>query len=878
MTDNNRADPDLILAHLVKTEEQDQRGRLKIFFGSSAGVGKTYTMLEVAHEHSTQNLDVLVGIVETHKRPETEKMLEGLSVLPPYEINYRGLTLQELDLDAALKCKPDILLVDELAHSNAPGTRHPKRWNDVIELLDAGIDVYTTLNVQHIESLSDLIASSTGVWVKETIPDTVFDLADDVVLVDIDEDDLIQRLHEGKVYLAPGAMTRAAENFFKKSNLGALREIALRRTADRVDALRTTENQQDPKSTVSDKILVCIAADTMAHTLARTGKRLATSLKAPWEALHIERPQLTSTESRNNKFIAQTERTIERMGGKMTTIAAHDIVDEIINYAKINGFTKIIIGKDPRNNLRSFLSMFIVNRLIRRSGGIDVYVVTASNDPLPDEQEKKICWGCWKKHLLTLLISAVLTLPSLITTNIFNPTDQALIYLIGIVIVADKLGFLSSLFYMLIAACSFHFFILEPHYSYLLHDKSYLISFFLMLMTSYIIATQAARLRAQTMVARQQSKQSQDLLSLTRALTSTHGRFALAKTVEEHIKSSLGGDSTIWMINSEGHPSVILGDIPQATYYKDFGALVWCLENNQMAGHDTETLPSAYGTYLPLTTDQGVIGVIGYLPVDVNAPVSRSGIELLEALASLLAGALARVKAGEKENDLLLQDSKKESKDSFIEKIAAQLEKNIPNKPIDDRPSVLLEPRVLSEILGVLNNAEGSIKPSFDHGRKKNEREIPSQEMSAHPIAVTELIERARKVIDSQDKSISLAIEIPSNTPDVMVDTSMMTKAFTIILHDAAEKILFGLPLNITAERGEDDVRLNIILPVCPFTRYKQDNSLNILEDLTNDILTQQNIVETNVATGIIHLNGGTSGIEETADGKTRYYITLPIA
>ncbi|MGE0109462.1 MAG: DUF4118 domain-containing protein, partial [Bdellovibrionales bacterium] len=622
--DDTRPDPDALLSRLSPKEEGPKRGRLRIFFGSSAGVGKTYAMLEAAHEHRKQKEDVLVGIIETHGRPETADLLNDLTVLPPLKIKYRGLTLEEFDLDGALGRKPDLLLVDELAHTNAPGARHPKRWNDVVELLEAGINVYTTLNVQHVESLSDIVAESTGVWVKETIPDKIFDMADDVVLVDIDEDDLIQRLHEGKVYLAPGAMARAAENFFKKSNLGALREIALRRTADRVDALRELDDTKETNA-VSEKILVCIGADEMAPILARHAKRMATGLKAPWEAIHIHKPQLDNPTTTENEFLSKTERMIERMGGKMTVLSAHDVVGEIISYARENRFTKIIVGKDSRKNLRGFLSTFFIHRILQRSGTIDVYIVTSEKTKRIKQQKHNKKTTSFLHIIAALLLGAALTIPSFTAHGIFTPLDQGLIYLIGVVIVADHFGFLPSLLYSLLTAIAFHFFMLHPHYQDALGNKSSALSLFLLLMTSYIIATQTARLHAQTLSSRFREKQTRDLLSLTRALTSVHSRFSLAKLVAAHIEHTLGGECTVWMVNHENHLAIVLGDLPQATYYKDFGALLWCLEHNQVAGFGSETLPSASGFYLPLATDQGVIGVLGYLPRDPETSISRAG-------------------------------------------------------------------------------------------------------------------------------------------------------------------------------------------------------------------------------------------------------------
>ena len=863
MTEDDRPDPDLILSRLTQEKEKAHKGRLKIFFGSSAGVGKTYAMLKAARERSEQGDEVLVGIVETHKRPETEMLLEGLRILQPLEISYRGLTLKELALNAVLTRKPDILLVDELAHTNAPGTRHPKRWNDVIEILDAGIDVYTTLNVQHIESLSDLVASTTGVWVKETVPDTVFDLADDVVLVDIDEDDLIQRLHEGKVYVGPSAVARAADNFFKKSNLSALREIALRRTADRVDALRKTDEKESEIPALAEKILVCFAIDTMAAQLIRTTKRLATALKAPWEAVHVQQPSLLdSSASDNARFLGTIERMIERMGGRVSLLRGNNVVDEIVSYANEKKFTKIVIGKDSRKTLKNFFSNFFINRLIHQSGSINVYVVTGENTRTLIENKKTSFLSGFKplNYILTLIIVGVFTIPSIMAPNLLTPTDQALLYLIGIVLVAERIGFNASLFYAFLAACAFHIFIFEPHHRFSLDDRAYLLTFLIMLATSYVIATQATRLRAQAFFSRTKEKQAQALLALTRRLTSTNGRFPVAELVANYIKENSGGDVTVWMLNADNHPAVVLGDLPQDTYYKDFGALEWCFENNQMAGRSTSTLPSAKGTYLSLSTENESIGVLGFYPADGNETLSHEKLTLLETLAGLLATALKRVHAAEISQQIMLEKEGERLKQTFVTAVTDHFqysEKKSDQQLRQDNSKTLTD-----------ETASLKSKP-FD---------ISSVQLNKRPNSLVDLINQALEHLKDRTNDREIKKDLPSDLPDILVDASMLKQALITFLTDAFEKAYVGSSVALSAMRQEREINLRITITAeSTFTQVHCEpiNSLDIFSSENNE---KDNQIDLAVAAGILHLHGGKASIKNQADGKINYSLTLPIA
>jgi two-component system sensor histidine kinase KdpD len=643
---HQRLDPDELLKRINAGKKEGRRGKLKIFFGSCPGVGKTYAMLLAAHERLKEGIDVVAGIVETHQRPETEKLVEGLPSLAPLMLSHRGITLKELDLDAAKLRKPSILLIDELAHTNAPHMRHPKRWNDVEELLDAGIDIYTTLNVQHIESLSDVVASTTGVWVKETVPDSVFDTAEDIILVDLNADELIKRLHEGKVYIAPEVRARAMENFFRERNLIALREIALRRTAERVDAqMHALAPQHGTKDIVpvTDKIMVCIGPDPISAQLVRTAKRMATSLKAPWVAVYVENLRHYRLDKRGRQAAQQLARMAERIGGKSATIQGDNVVDEIIAYAKANRITKIIIGKPIKPVWKGLLYGSLADKIIRKSDYIDVYVITG--EPNTEGQTiGKSDLTVFKPQLYvwSVLAVAVLTAFGMGLSELVKPIDQAMIYLMGVVLVATKFGRGPSLLYSLLSVSCFNFFFIPPIYTFNVYDRSYWLTFTVMLATSFVITSQASRLRLQAIFSRKRERDTQTFYTLTKELASTRGREDISRAVTKHIADMLNVDVAIWLPDDQGQLQSVIGELPKESLVKEASVLQWSFDNGQIAGRRTTTMPSAMGLYFPMISTSGILGVMGIAAANLDREFSDDEVASLETCANLLASALER--------------------------------------------------------------------------------------------------------------------------------------------------------------------------------------------------------------------------------------------
>ena len=642
---DERPDPTALLRQVEADERRSQRGKLKIFFGSAAGVGKTYAMLQAAQRRRQEGVDVLVGIVETHKRGETESLLGDLPILPRRIVDHRGVRVEEFDLDTALKRKPSLILIDELAHTNVPCCRHPKRWQDVEELLSAGLDVFTTLNVQHLESLNDVVESITGIGVRETVPDLLFDEADDIVFVDATPDELLKRLREGKIYVAPGANERALQNFFRKTNLLSLRELALRRTADYVDAGTDDERLREGLTTqnvAGDRLMVCLGPDRLAAKLVRTARRLATSMKAPWTAVYVETGREDVRDRKLREHIQNVMQIAERNGARLVTLQGPRIADELLAYARLNGITKIIIGKPLRSPWREALRPNLVNAVIRQSRDIDVHVITGPTEPfskrrLPDLHTPRLTRG----HARALVFLAALTGAGWLFHEYLPVSSMAMIYLLGVVLVAAWLGRGPAFFAAAVSVMAFAFFFSDVPLSLDFWNHAQSVTLGIMAIISLVLADQTSRLRDQTRLSRKRERRTQIFYQLTRALAAVRGRKAVCAMVVKHTEETFGATAAIWLPDAQGTLALFtgksLGD-PE----KEAVAARWCFANAQPAGLGTDTLPSAAGHYLPIKGTEKARGVFALFGASPNEAFSPDEIEKLETIASLLASALER--------------------------------------------------------------------------------------------------------------------------------------------------------------------------------------------------------------------------------------------
>ena len=633
--------------------EESRIGKLKIFVGAAPGVGKTYEMLQQARARRKDGYDIVVGVVETHGRKETEALLDGLDIIPRRRIEYKGQWLEEMDLDAIIARRPQIVLVDELAHTNVPGSRHPKRYLDVDELLNHGIDVYSTVNIQHIESLNDVVAQITRVRVRETVPDSVFDRANAIELVDLTPDDLIERLKEGKVYV-PEQAERALEHYFSPSNLTALRELALRRTAERVDEQLLTEMQSRAIAgpwAAGERILVCISEDPRAAGLVRYAKRLSDRLHAPFTALAVEtRRSLQLTEVQRDR-IADTLRLAEALGGEAITIpgGARSIADDVIEYARANNITQVIIGKSTRSRWFEILHGSVVHDLVRRSGNISVHVIAGDDivgEPIPKKTVRTIEEAePFEPRPYALAVVAVAV--ALGVGEVIQPwlgiENVDLVFLTAVVGVAVRYGLWPSIFASVAASLCYNFFFLPPIYTFTIADPTNVVAFFFFIVIAIIVSNVAARVRTQAVAAIGRARATESLYAFSRKLAGV-GTLDDVLWATAYQTALMLKVRVVLLLPENGSIAVKAGYPPEDILDSaDLAAANWAWENNRPAGRGSDTLPGAKRLFMPMRTGRGAIGVVG---IDRDKPgplLTPDERRLLDALMDQSALAIERV-------------------------------------------------------------------------------------------------------------------------------------------------------------------------------------------------------------------------------------------
>src|SRR5580692_11247683 len=648
---DQRPSPEALLE--AARREESPAGRLKIFVGAAPGVGKTYEMLQQARARKLDGYDVAVGVVETHGRKETEALLEGLEVIPRRHIEYKGQGLEEMDLDAVIARHPQIVLMDELAHTNAPGSRHPKRYLDVEELLNHGINVYSTVNIQHIESLNDVVAQITHVRVRETVPDSVFDRADAIELVDITPDDLIERLKEGKVYV-PKQAERALEHYFSPGNLTALRELALRRTAERVDEQLLTHMQANAIAgpwAAGERILVCVSEDPRAAGLVRTTKRLADRLHAPWTAVSIEtRRSLQLTDEQRDR-LADTLRLAEALGGEALTIpgVGRRIADDIISFAHANNVTQIIIGKSTRSRWFEIVQGSVVHDLVRRAGNISVNVIAGDELP-PGSLAKPSVQTAARPapfdpgpYLMALAFVVVGLGAAELIRPIFGIENVDLVFLTAVVSVAVRFGLLPSLLASVAASLSYNFFFLPPIYTFTITDPTNVAAFFFFMLIAILVSNVAARVRTQAVAAIGRVRTTELLYAFSRKLagTATLDDVLWATAYQTALMLKV---RVVLLLPEDGVLTVKAGYPPEDQLDKaDLAAANWAWGNDRPAGRGSDTLPGAKRLFLPMRTGRGLIGVIGIDDDKAGPLLTPDQRRLLDALVDQGALAIERV-------------------------------------------------------------------------------------------------------------------------------------------------------------------------------------------------------------------------------------------
>jgi len=810
----HRPDPDELLKH-VQAEEQ-QRGKLKIFLGYVAGVGKTYAMLEAAHQRKMQGIDVVVGYVETHERAETEELVEGLESLPRKQVEYHKVTLYELDVDAVLNRRPKLVLVDEFAHTNAPGSRHPKRYFDVEEFLDAGIDVYTTLNIQHLESLNDVVAQVTGVIVRETVPDRVIDEASEIEVIDLPPDELMARLQEGKVYI-PEQASRAIDKFFRKGNLTALREMSLRRAADRVDGQMRSYMQTRAISgpwAAGERLLVCISPSPLAEKLVRTTRRLASELKAEWFAVYVEVTSKPENDPTNRERIGRILQLADELGAKTLTIAGPSIYEAVLEYAHKNNITKVIVGKPLKPRWQELWMGSIVDQLVYASGDIDVYVISAregqAGPVLPKDWQPHSSWG---RYLASLGMVTLSTLLSLLARGRFEPANLVMLYLATVVISAIYMGRGPSLLATFAGVLAFDFFLVPPYYTFVVNDAQYILTFLILFVVSLVISSLTARVREQGEAAMLREKQTSALYDLSRDLTSATDLKQVADIIISQICQAFGREVAIFL--AEGEQVRIFAS--SSNYLPDENELAvatWAFQHDQPAGRGTDTLPAASLRCHPLKTANGIVGVLGIHSKDKNNFLTPEQRLTLAAFANQSALAIERASLHEQARQTELLQATEKLQTALLNSISHDLRTPLVSitgalTSLDEQSDSLKEEYRKSLIVTAreeadrLNRLVGNLlsMTRIESGAIKLHLELGD---------LQDVVGTALEQLNQRIANHKVQVDIPANFPLVSMDFTLMVQVLVNVLENAVKYSPRDSLIEVTADLLDGKARLQI--------------------------------------------------------------------
>ena len=883
--DEFKPTPDELLAHAERSERA--RGRLKVFLGYAAGVGKTYAMLEAAHERLREGTDVIVAYVETHGRAETEELLTGLEVTPRASLEYRETTFQEMDLEAVLVRAPRLALVDELAHTNAPGSRHAKRYQDVEELLRAGIDVYTTVNVQHIQSLNDVVAQVTEVTVRETVPDRVIEEAEEIELVDLPPDELLDRLRAGKVYV-PDQAARAAQLFFRKGNLAALRELALRLAAQRADedmrAYMRLRSIPGPWP-VTERLLVCVGPGPMGHRLVRAAKRLATDLKAEWLAVHVETPRTLELPDEDRDSAASALRLAEELGARVVTLTGQTVAAAVVDYCRRANVTKIVIGKPLARRWRDVIFGSPVDRIIRQSGSIDVYVIpTAAERRASSAPGQRALAPAWP-YAVSLGMVVAATIAGWFLHRVIQPTNLVMLYLAMVLVAALYLGRGPAVVASVAGVLAFDFFLVDPKLTLVVSDTQYILTFVGLLATGLITGTLVSQVRAQVQSARRRTAHMAGLYDLAKDLSAAMGPDHLAQTLAARASEVVEAQVSVLVPRGDGLVCIASTDSSALTE-RDKAVATWALLHRQRAGRGTDTLPTSDGLCVPLVTGETARGVM-WVRTSPGQELTRGQRRLLDGFAQLAALAFERVVLHEQARKLELLGEAERIQSALLQSVSHEL--RTPLASITGVLSALagagegpgtqagLTPEARRELLETARDEADRLNRLVENLLDMTRLESGLLRLRVEPSDVQDLIGSALNQVSARLRDRQVTVTVAPDLALVPMDFVLMVQVLANLLDNAARYSPRDSAVEVAADEAGGRVRVAVSdrgYGIAPGERARVFGKFYRVPGVGDGGGTGLGLA---IAKAIVEAHGGSVRADGRPGGGTTMIVELPL-
>lgn len=863
-------------------------GRLKIFFGYAAGVGKTYAMLEAAHQAQKEGVDVVVGYVEPHARPDTLALLEGLEVLSCREVDYRGIRLREFDLDGALARRPQLILVDELAHSNAPGCRHTKRYQDVEELLQAGINVYTTVNVQHLESLNDLVTSITGIVVNERIPDHVFDRANQVELVDIAPADLEKRLEEGKIYRQRQAK-QALENFFTAENLTALREIAMRRTADQLN--RTAVQEKKGKAArAGDHILICLSSAPSNAKVIRTAARMAEAFHSGFTALFVQTPETKELSGENIKRLRSNLRLAEQLGAQIATVYGADPAEQIAEYARVSGITKIVMGRVNHRQHPWIGQKSLADRLIERTD-LDVYIIPDRQPlykkPLGKLRKSRVRFS-WRDAVVTLLCLAISTAVGFAFDWAgFSESNIITIYILGVLVTAvSTSGHLYGAANSLLSVLAFNFFFTEPRFTLQADGPSYLVTFLIMLSSSIIASSLASRVKEQARMAAEKSYYTELLLGSSQKLQTIRTEWDCLRLTAEQL-SRMFDRPVIYALNdADKELDFRIEPADEHTLLEklsteEIGVAKWVQKNNKHAGATTNTLPDSKWLFLSVRGTRGVMGIVG-VPIAGYVVPDAFEKNLMVALLGECGLSQERIRLEEERNQIALQTQRESLQANLLRAVSHDLRTPLTN--INGSVGILmgkdqtLKPEVREQLYTAIDDDTNWLINMTENLLAATQLETDRTKLKTAPELLEDLFQSAVRQLDRRARDHHISVDLEDQTLMASMNAGMIQRVIINMMNNAIQYTPKDSHIILSGTRRKDWVEISVSDdgPGIPDEAKKHLFDLFYTAEQGKPDSKRGLGLGLHLCQSIVNAHGGTITVSDHAPSGTTFRFTLP--